>query len=171
MPNWCENELTIFGKPSAVREVLVAIAPAPDGDGEATLGHISFNKIIPYPEEYELADQASEEARARGDELKDAFNHGGYEWCTRHWGTKWDACEQGDVAPGSLDGVRRADLSFSTAWTPPLPVIRELGRRFPGVRFRLKYWEGGLGYRGDLTVVGGEDKKYVHDRYRGSRGG
>ena len=45
-----------------------------------------------------------------------------YSWCTCSWGTKWNAYDL------NSDGN---SLSFHTAWSPPLPVIRKLAECFP----------------------------------------
>ena len=47
-----------------------------------------------------------------------------YEWCCRHWGTKWNACEP----DWSLDDGM---LVFQTAWSAPFPVIEALAQKYP----------------------------------------
>ena len=69
-----------------------------------------------------------------------------YEWrgrrskngyCDGHWGTKWNAlC----CAPVNGATDTQALIAFSTAWSPPRPVIVELSKTFPKLTFTLKYW-------------------------------
>lgn len=155
----------------------------------------NFNHLIQYPKE-EL-DKEAAEARAALDALPDqseearrawmtahppasagslfygtpvdGFNWGGYEWCLKNWGTKWNAnCD--DAQP--VLERRTLFYHFDTAWAPPEPIIFTLAKRFPTVRVTLKYWEGGAGYSGRLVVQGEETLEDNHnDHYRGHRGG
>ena len=47
-----------------------------------------------------------------------------YEWCNRHWGTKWNAYDF------ASDGET---LTFNTAWSAPHPIIRKLSERYPDI--------------------------------------
>lgn len=88
-------------------------------------------------------------------------------WCLANWGTKWNACE-----PELLEnGTRRAKMCFLTAWTPPKPVVVEMSRQFPGLSFVLTYFEGGGGFKGELTCKGGEVTSDTAGEYSGQRGG
>lgn len=54
-----------------------------------------------------------------------------YDWSVENWGTKWNAYD--------AEKVEENVLLFRTAWSPPVPVILELSRRFPGVSIRLDF--------------------------------
>lgn len=48
-----------------------------------------------------------------------------YDWCYRHWGTKWNA---------SYSCALKSDpdmLYFETAWCPPYPVLKALSQKYP----------------------------------------
>jgi hypothetical protein len=74
-----------------------------------------------------------------------------YDWSIKRWGTKWNAYS---VVAGKSD-EREATVTFETAWSPPLPVLDELAKRFPKAYLRLiwcdegdsqqhrVYWENG----------------------------
>jgi len=62
-----------------------------------------------------------------------------YEWCTRKWGTKWNAYS---VTASKTDD-HEAVVHFETAWAPPMPVLDELARRFPALNFRLMWCDEG----------------------------
>lgn len=46
-----------------------------------------------------------------------------YDWCVRHWGTKWNAY--------SLEIVDDDTIKFETAWSNPEPVILKLAEMYP----------------------------------------
>lgn len=51
-----------------------------------------------------------------------------YEWCTKNWGTKWNACD--------VNVYRTEDeleYTFNTAWDAPRPVIEALADKYPDV--------------------------------------
>src|SRR5262245_27632897 len=142
MPNWCENDLTISGASEAL-------------DRFITVG-LDFNTAIPYPEEYAALDRAtraweaehpygSDAYKAHWQERpKDGYNHGGYEWCVKHWGCKWPAAE--DTMIDRLTPTK-AKSSFETPWSPPLPVIEKWSELYPDLTFTLKFYERGMGFK------------------------
>lgn len=122
---------------------------------------------------------------------KGGYSSGGYEWCIDNWGTKWNACEVISSMPMGYGqnekllhrvfrGLQTAwsaptpvvlAYGFQTAWSPPIPVVLAMSRMFPKLRFVLKYWEMGVGFRGYFRAKEGEvqsDKTYA---YNGNRGG
>jgi hypothetical protein len=52
---------------------------------------------------------------------------GWYEWCTKHWGTKWNSSGYQCVA--AAPGLHGA--YFDTAWNCPDPIFRALAAAFP----------------------------------------
>lgn len=90
-----------------------------------------------------------------------------YEWCHENWGTKWGACRTD--APVITE--KSAMFTFETAWSPPEPFVRAASKKFPSLTFNLKYWEGGMGFQGQLKMKGGKIIKDVTKDYRGHRGG
>lgn len=93
-----------------------------------------------------------------------------YDWRVQEWGTKWNADCLGSSYQ-EKDGKAVYIISFSTAWSPPEPVIRELAKQYPELLMQLRYYEGGMGFQGRLRLKG---DKTIEDRtwdYTGSRGG
>lgn len=171
MPNWCECELRVSG-PKRDVDTFVRSVLGPREDETP----FDFNKIIPYPEEFAEPDRrASEWGKMYADvpygqrppRPADGFNNGGYEWCRANWGTKWPASSV------SFEKTSRGcTYRFETAWSPPEPVVRKAALAFPTLTLDLKYWEGGSGYRGQLTAKGEEIiSEWCEDGYRGNRGG
>jgi len=46
-----------------------------------------------------------------------------YDWCCKHWGTKWDAYDC-DIENGGSDAFVR--INFLTAWSPPQPILEKI---------------------------------------------
>lgn len=134
MPNWCENKIEIFGSAEAI-EQLVALVKSPDSD-------FDFNRLIPYPEEYAVGDV---DGKAVG------YNSGGYDWCIRNWGTKWNACE-----PSVIVTENTVEIYFDTAWSPSLEVTEKLVSLFPDVTIKHTYEEGGMDFSGYVLYKNGE---------------
>jgi hypothetical protein len=129
---------------------------------------LDANKIIPYPERFAEADRKYAEAwNNKIPKVKDGYNNGGYKWCCTNWGTKWGFC---DVSRATRP--RSIKYWFSTAWSPPLPLIKRLGEMFPQLSFDLRYWEGAMGFQGKYVISGGEVITDVcTNDYRGNKGG
>jgi hypothetical protein len=143
VPNWCENELTIRGKGAdKVVEFL-----------KGSQGALDFNKVVRQVKKWW------------------PFKKPNY-WFDRrviHWGTKWNVGEEVRTVPMSRGAVK---LCFDTAWAPPAPIVGRLSDLFQNNTFTLKYWEGGMGFRGKLVVKDGEVlENSSSDSYKGHRGG
>lgn len=175
MPNWCENELEITGSRKELERlrkfvmsdfnstyVLSRDGKTKNDDHNPDDWVFDFNSVIPYPEKYARQDL---EAKSNP-KKKDGYNNGGYEWCVKNWGTKWDAC---DAKWERIDD--RLFYSFNTAWSPPLPVIRKLIGLFPKLEFELTYYEGGMAFQGKYGGKGGEVITDEQSKYDGDRGG
>lgn len=158
MPNWCENELTVIGnKQDLDRFVkLAATNKCP----------LDFNNFILYPAAWKRADELHEkwhtefmelspEARVKYEkdnpEPEDGYNHGGYEWCKKNWGTKW--------RPSEVRVQRSSDevlhLDFDTAWSPPNPIVKKMAELFPTLEFHLEYREPSMCFHGVLDMKKG----------------
>lgn len=69
-----------------------------------------------------------------------------YEWSYNNWGTKWNAYD-GYVSKISDESFQ---VSFSTAWSPPTPVIQKMGEMFPNLIIEMEYQEEGMGFAGTM---------------------
>lgn len=186
MPNYCENELTVTGPRARQDEFREKVKGDNVEDGEV----LDANKIIPYPSIFALLDKLDlfevkqgkipspeltaeesklllEAALAGYDTKKDGYNQGGYEWCLVNWGTKWGFCD----SRIDRETSRTLHYSFLTAWSPPTPLIKKVGEMFPGLSFRLKYFEGGAGFQGVFAMKDGQVVEDVSLEYSGNRGG
>lgn len=181
MPNWCENDLTIYhDEPKVVAEIAELIS---DENGEMT-----FDKIFPEPEELKgihsgfcqidgegchiwRVNEAGENVAISAEERQQLIEkHGAdnlYDWCCNTYGTKWGACHSGVV---SNDG-RCIKVSFDTAWSPPVPVIDALAARFPTAIIIHEYFECGCAFQGGIRFNGDGERYEWSGEYTGNRGG
>ena len=78
-----------------------------------------------------------------------------YSWCVDNWGTKWDV-EKHD----SMIDDDYLELSFDSAWAPPVAWVKIVAKKYPKLKFALKYDEPGLCFMGCAKGSNGiiEDK-------------
>jgi hypothetical protein len=183
MPNWCESDLRITG----VTAELKKFKETAQGEN----GILDMNSFIPYPEEWTRADRKSRKWHETyhamdGEDRKkfkmldsrpdDGYNHDGYEWCIKNWGTKWNFCdivleEENYYENETYDNESELFYTFETAWAPPRPVILAMSKAFPELEFDLKYFEMSMGFNGWYRVKAGETLDDERAKYYGRKGG
>ena len=132
MPNYCYSRLKM---PGVEKEKLQEILDYIKSDD-----HIfDFNKVIPMPDHVFKGDL--------GPQVNLFSEDNWYGWSCNNWGTKWNACYS------RVDGD---SIYFWTAWSPCLPVVKELSRIFPDVPFVLSFVDEGGGFSGKENYYGGE---------------
>lgn len=180
MPNWCDCDLRIDGNEEDIK-AFEAFAASEDEVLDA-------NNFIPYPEEFAKKDREADKIwekirsmskeeneayfKEHGYPIREGYNSGGYEWCIENWGTKWGFCRpevEDEYSWG--DSEYRIEYSFECAWAPPIPVIQEMGKRFPNLEFELRYFEAGMGFHGVFAVESGKVVRDDYAPYYGRRGG
>jgi hypothetical protein len=70
-------------------------------------------------------------------------NENWYKECYEKWGTKW--CPDNIICNDSY-------LSFATAWTPPIPIVRKLAELYPDAQFTLEYNEPEMEIHGIYSI-------------------
>jgi hypothetical protein len=186
MPNWCENDLWVYGP----KKELERLRQFMKGDD----GNLDYNKFIPYPRKFdditekatikcvreiepETKDMTDDEVRVyvriSGRSLKElagwrneGYNSGGCDWCIKNWGTKWNASNTTVVTR-----ARSLFVMFTSPWSPPSPVIKKMGKMFPTLRFIHKYYEQGMAFRGVVEIKRGHVIRDESTEYHGHRGG
>ena len=154
MPNWCENTLTVKGPDKTIKS-FVRTAKA---KGTA----LSLNKFIPMPKKLENTISPSRNDTPRQIErnkklrAKYGFDNW-YEWRCQHWGVKWDVKAR---LIEHRDG--HVTYAFDTAWGPPTDWLDAVAKKYPDLKFTLKYEEPGMGFRGCHIV---KDTKIIKDTY------
>lgn len=143
MPNHIQNRLKILTW-DKVKIVFDAIAGDSFDDG--TKRKIDFNKIVPQPANI-FNGNLSEEDRKRCDR---EGRPNWYDWNSEHWGTKWNAYQQGDKRD-TPDTIH-----FQTAWACPAPVVEALAKMFPDVEMSWDYADEDSGSNvGRIILKGG----------------
>lgn len=139
MPNWCCNNLTLkHDDPAMIRRAVTA----------ATEDRL-FSEFVPVPESLHItAGHLGDNAEQEKLEILEEANqetHGyknWYDFCVNEWGTKWDTSN----AQINDDGPNYVDMSFDTAWGPPVGFyekMQELGFEVVG-----QYYEPGMAFVG-----------------------
>lgn len=73
-----------------------------------------------------------------------------YDWSIANWGTKWNACENGNHK--NDDGTW--DINFWTAWSAPRPIFDKIAEMFPKTTIEMHIeWEEG--YVADWEISDG----------------
>lgn len=152
MPNWCNNQLDIIGSKEQLKKVLsLAVLVRKDGKKE-----LNCNKLCPVPKE--LADTSSPQNH---EELaqKNTDKYGYPDWysfCIANWGTKWTP-EIHSIEIHSISETENAlSISFDSAWSPPIPIVQILSKKFPKCFFTLNYFECGSCFAGIVDCKKGE---------------
>jgi len=158
MPNWCENSVTLKHKDSAM------IQRAYD----AFERNEFLNEFIPVPQD--LVDTISgsygdqeKQRELREKENQNQIKYGYSSWygfCLSEWGTKWDVGSDSGCS-SLLDDktnmtVKKLQLSFDSAWSPPLEAYSKLLEM--GFEIEAYYHEMGMCFCG--SWINGEDCSY-----------
>jgi Ferredoxin-like domain in Api92-like protein len=111
------------------------------------------------------------ELRALADRYKRNVEEYGYldwyGWTNAEWGTKW-----GDKDTRIARRRARAVLlAFECAWAPPVEGLTKVAHQWRTLTFDLRYWEGGMGFKGRQMWRKGEPGVSSNGPYRGPRGG
>lgn len=160
MPNWVYNNLSItdpsgentadvarlmeqVGATYTIRSASYASGTFEVKDVEVTDCGFSFWNIA-RPGDEELS------------EYNDSIGASGamptwYDWNCENWGTKWDASDVNIQDHGE----DHKQITFSTPWSPPLPVLVTLSEQYPNLHIELE-WEEEQGYGGTFVFTNGE---------------
>ena len=77
-----------------------------------------------------------------------------YDWCCENWGTKWNAT--------NTYIVDDTEIEFSTAWSCPVNIFKELSRQFSGVEIVVEFADEDIGTNcGKITFLNGEIEEYI----------
>jgi len=159
MPNWCTNNLQVYGSKSEMQKFydkfegavfsFSAFLPLP-----AQLSNVMSPTKIVSQEEY---DNQSGESIRLTEELSNLYkNNFGYDnwydWQVGNWGTKWDACVSSETKDEDAFHVW-----FDTAWSPPIEWLKSVHVMFPKLKFELRYEEEGMGFCGMIEAKSCED--------------
>lgn len=156
MPNWCENNLSIYGQKEDMDRFHEMIK---QGNGEYSL----LERLYPTPEELDIGNVSSRR-EDWNDQQKANFEKYGhadwYSWRISNWGTKW---KEDDLYVGQEYTVigDRATIAFNfnTAWSPPIEAFDKISNDWPNLLFCLYYEEPGMGFCGNNVWLNGDQKE------------
>ncbi len=111
--------------------------------------------------------KAMQEARIAKENVKNYGHKDWYSWALAEWGTKWGDYETTLVK----SEPKKIKISFQTAWGPPAPGLTKIAAKWPTLKFDLRYYEQGMGFKGQLVLKGDEVLKEEQGKYSGRRGG
>jgi hypothetical protein len=159
MPNWCENNMYVYGNSADVAEYANKVKEALGNDKSI------LESMYPMPQDIIRYEERKAKVPYDSKEYKEHINaiehqcetfHGvpnAFEWRCQKWGSKWGDCET-DVAFEETSGR----IFFTSAWSPPLPGMLHISKEFPNLTFVLCYEESGMDFWG---VVGFSNGKII----------
>ena len=180
MPNWCSNELHIFGKSEDIKQFMEANKGLPaqypltewekrEGYTTPTEPRFSFNTLVPTPQEvldlgYDGHEKIRKIIQEKGEDAA-AGMIDGYHWNIANWGTKWDIYHSNLSLEncGWEEGLTEFTLYFDTAWSPPVAWLIQVAPKFPKLRFELHYAEPGCCFAGEVTCEGDSVEENPYD--------
>ena len=161
MPNWCENDLRIYGTyddddNETGIHLIKEITDLLESDKPTLL---SYMKKM--PKELEGTTKTSgtmtltpddgrntkdEQVKTSAELIKLYGADNWYDWNIQNWGTKWDVHEPSIF----IQDTNQIGLRFMTAWSPPIKIMNEFYNDNNEVlpEMILHYWEEGMGYTG-----------------------
>lgn len=131
MPNYCDNEIRFDCDEKQFDEIIRPLLSGEDCEGE--LKELTFNSIVPMPDDIYRGPLGEEERRQYG-------KRNWYDWSYANWGCKWDAMDSG------LDREHRI-VRFTTAWCPPMEWYEALAKELDvhGITAHVNFYaEGGF---------------------------
>ena len=160
MPNWCTNELNLYGPKEDVESFMKKVVQE---EGKICL----FQSTYPTP--IELMDQPAHKKIADWTpEDHILFEEYGqtnwYDWRIHNWGTKWESEDTYLLFERDIEGkeeLKEIAYRFDTAWGPAIDWQKKVSEDYPNIIFHLWYEETGMGFTGTLTNYGGETKEEV----------
>ena len=173
MPNHCSNYLTVSGTKEEMKKFYDSLSVIPEQDSyDEDQRVFDFNDFIFRPKSLDitagsritnalevlegkasmgpggdypnLTEEDLEEAKIHKSNIEKYSYGNWYEWSCKNWGTKWNAYD-GYVNEVSDECFQ---VSFCTAWSPPMPVIQKMGEKFPELYIEMEYQEEGMGFAG-----------------------
>ena len=143
MPNWCNNNIRIFGDEGTIRTLTAVLKSLKTSDEQS---NDVFKALIGLPQH--MSDG----------QYKEKWYDTNVEW----FGTKWDISYDEGAFSFTKDDI---NFNCETAWSPPIPFLHTLCKMYK-VNAYLFYSEGGVGFSGQSTFnwIDGELEAYDDER-------
>ena len=140
MPNWCNNNINIYGDESTIATITSVLKGLKSND-------YVFQSLIGIPSHMSEAD------------YKDKWYDTNIEW----FGTKWDIS-----ADEHAFTFGKEEISFfcETAWSPPIQFFENLCKMYK-VNAYVFYSEGGIGFAGQTDFIWTDGELDINDQEYG----
>ena len=137
MPNWCNNNIRIYGDEGTIRTLTAVLKGLKQEDKV-------FESLIGLPTHLTTSQ----------------YDENWYDTNVNWYGTKWDISYDQHTFDYTKD-----DISFSceTAWSPPIPFMENLCKMYK-VNGYIYYSEGGIGFTGETTFTWQDGELDVFDQ-------
>ena len=156
MPNWCSNEVEIYGKEEDIAkfvdECFTDFKTARNKMKAEPVKVLDFGKVLPEPD-YDKPKKDGTHNNGVQTELSFAMPDW-WDWRNTNWGTKWNLVPNhgGDLT--SYDVTAQGDgymqLVFDTAWSPPNGIYEAIVEKYPDLDINWFYREDGCQMAGWL---------------------
>ena len=147
MPNWCSNEVEIYGEKEAIAKFVEECFT--DFKGTPVL---DFAKVMPEPD-YDQPQKDGTHNNGVQKELHDVMPDW-WNWRNNNWGTKWNLVPdpEGNLTGYEVTGQSEdfLQLEFETAWSPPAGIYDTIFEKYPDLTVSWFYREEGCQLAGWL---------------------
>jgi hypothetical protein len=174
MPNWCSNNLSIYGKKEDMKPFMEKIK---NEDGSYSL----LENLYPTPEELLIGDVSASVDEQQKANLEKLGYKSWYDWRIAHWGVKWP---ESDLSEGQEyteydSGNAVIAFNFESPWCSPLEAFDKISADYPNLLFCIYYEEPGMCFCGKVVWGNGErqesyeseliqnyfDEEYLYEQY------
>jgi hypothetical protein len=140
MPNYCHNHLKLKGSYKDIKDFYENNLIDNNSERRECSKNLTFEYIVPEPTFDNKEDQEYFE------------KEGWYRWCIENWGTKWNSFTD---YVNYLPDEGLLEISFETAWSPPIEWLIQAQFKYPHITFEMDYYEDGLAFKGRAITVDG----------------
>jgi hypothetical protein len=158
MPNWVYNTLSI----EADAETIVKIKNQLNASFTTMIDNNLTTYNNPVIALWNMVKPTDLEAYGNQPDFRDPskllMGKDWYSWNNHNWGTKWDIAvsdEGYSETTMTINEETALGYYFQTAWSPPLPAIKELSLQFPQATISIEYEEE-QGWGGEIEFKNGE---------------
>jgi hypothetical protein len=174
MPNWCTQYGEVRGTNSELKRFVEAIRVEQDGEWKSLPEHNrsywSLNQLFPIPTELhetisggygtnEDGTKKPEQIALEEQQAKNVAKYGykdWYDWAYANWDTKWGACNIEFDEDTFQDGNNSIQLSWESAWSPAVGLIKNISAQFPELVFGMHFTEEADFFAGYMVIHNGE---------------
>ena len=148
MPNWCSNNLSVYGKIEDMKKFMEVIDM---GNDEYSL----LESLYPTPPELNIGDVSMNPDEQQIANFEKFGYKSWYDWRIANWGTKWPESDLhlGQEYTENLDGTAVIAFNFESPWCSPLEAFDKISKDYPSLLFAIYYEEPGMAFCGK-TVWG-----------------